>query len=108
MAYAAGAYADAEGLYRQGLAIGRDIRDQWTVMACLNNLGELYRAQSRYAEAEPLYKRSLSILEKALGPDHPDVATVLKDYAGFLREVGKTEEAETMEARAERIRSERQ
>ena len=28
----------------------------------------------RYAEAEPLYRRSLEIREKQLGPDHPDVA----------------------------------
>ena len=42
----------------------------------LNNLAALYRAQGRYAEAEPLYKRSLAIREKALGPDHPDVASV--------------------------------
>ena len=31
--------------------------------------------QGRYADAEPLYKRALAIDEKALGPDHPDVAT---------------------------------
>ena len=30
-----------------------------------------------YAEAEPLYERSLAILEKAVGPEHPDVATNL-------------------------------
>ena len=29
--------------------------------------------QGRYAEAEPLYQRSLAFREKALGPDHPDV-----------------------------------
>jgi hypothetical protein len=34
-------------------------------------LGDLYRAQGRYADAEPLYKRALAIFEKALGPDHP-------------------------------------
>jgi hypothetical protein len=32
--------------------------------------GRLYRAQNRYAEAEPLYKRDHAITEKALGPDH--------------------------------------
>ena len=42
----------------------------------LNNLAALYQAQGRYAEAEPLYKRSLAIREKALGPEHPDVGTV--------------------------------
>ena len=41
----------------------------------LNNLAVLYSDQGRYAEAEPLYKRALAIREKALGPDHPDVAT---------------------------------
>ena len=40
----------------------------------LNNLAGSIRNQGRYADAEPLYKRSLAIREKALGPDHPDVA----------------------------------
>ena len=34
-----------------------------------------YQDQGRYSEAEPFYKRSLSIREKALGPDHPYVGT---------------------------------
>ena len=37
----------------------------------------LYRRQGRYAEAEPLFKRSAGASrEKALGPDHPDVGIV--------------------------------
>ncbi|CAN0516231.1 unnamed protein product [Laminaria digitata] len=32
-------------------------------------------AQGNYAEAGPLYKRSLAINEKALRPEHPIVAT---------------------------------
>ena len=36
--------------------------------------------QGRYAEAEPLYKRSLKIREAKLGPDHPDVATSLNNW----------------------------
>ncbi len=39
----------------------------------------------RYDEAEPLYKRSLAIREKALGPEHPDVAASLENYAALLR-----------------------
>jgi TPR repeat protein len=42
------------------------------VAISLNNLAALYRAQGQYAQAEPLFKRSLAILAKALGPDHPD------------------------------------
>jgi hypothetical protein len=47
----------------------------------------LYQTQGHYAAAEPLYERSLAIKEKALGPDHPDVATSLNNLAtlGSLR-----------------------
>ena len=49
----------------------------------LNNLAELYRAQVRFAEAEPLYKRALAIKEKALGLEHPSVATGLNNLAAL-------------------------
>ena len=41
----------------------------------------LYRAQGRYAEAEQLLKRSLAIIERAFGSDHPDVSVPLNDLA---------------------------
>ncbi len=41
----------------------------------------LYQAQGKYAEAEPLYKRALAIDEKALGPEHPNVANDLSNLA---------------------------
>ncbi|MCH7540299.1 MAG: tetratricopeptide repeat protein, partial [Proteobacteria bacterium] len=53
----------------------------------------------------PLYKRSLAIWEKALGPDHPDVATSLENYAALLRKTGRGTEATEMEARAKAIRA---
>ena len=55
----------------------------------LNNLATLYGEQGRYAEAEPLYKRSLAIWEKALGPDHPDVALSLNNLADLYRAQGR-------------------
>ncbi len=61
--------------------------------------------QGRYAEAEPLYKRSLATLEKPLGPEHPKVATGLENYARLLRETGRSAEAAKMEARARAIRA---
>jgi Tetratricopeptide repeat len=33
----------------------------------------------RYSEAEPLFKQSLALREKVLGPDHPDVAQSLNN-----------------------------
>jgi hypothetical protein len=61
--------------------------------------------QGKYAEAEPLYQRSLVIWEKALGPEHPDMATILEKYAAMLRETEREDKAEEMEARAHAIRA---
>ncbi len=70
----------------------------------LNNLALVYDDQGRYAEAEPLYQRALPIFEKALGPEHPDVAQSLENYAALLRETEREDKAEEMEARAMAIR----
>ena len=65
----------------------------------------IYDAQGRYGEAEPLYKRALAIWEKALGPEHPDVAKSLANYAALLRETDRDVEAEMLEARAKAIQA---
>ena len=54
----------------------------------LNNLAALYQRQQRYADAEPLFKRSLAIREKTLGPEHPDVGAVAEQSGDALREAG--------------------
>ncbi len=71
--------------------------------AGLNNLALLYYDQGRYAEAEPLQKRALAIWEKALRPEHPNVAQSLENYAAVLRKTGRTTEAVKLEARAKAI-----
>jgi tetratricopeptide (TPR) repeat protein len=40
----------------------------------LNNLAQVYHAQGRYPEAEPLYLKSLAIDKKVLGEEHPTLA----------------------------------
>jgi tetratricopeptide (TPR) repeat protein len=62
----------------------------------LNNLAELYRAQGHYAKAEPLYKRSLAIQEKALGPAHADVGIVLNNIGSLYLIEGRYNEAEPL------------
>jgi tetratricopeptide (TPR) repeat protein len=66
----------------------------------LNNLAALYQTQGQYAQAEPLYKRSLAIREKAHGPDHPDVATSLENMAELYGKTGRDKEAEALGKRA--------
>jgi tetratricopeptide (TPR) repeat protein len=67
-------------------------------------LAELHQAQGRYTDAEPLYRRALAISEKALGPDHPAVATSL-DHLGLLYDhQGQYPDAEPLYKRALTIR----
>ncbi len=49
----------------------------------------------------------MAIDEKALGPEHPNVATNLENYAALLRETGRSAEADKLEARAKAIRAKR-
>ncbi|MCH8196695.1 MAG: tetratricopeptide repeat protein [Proteobacteria bacterium] len=45
--------------------------------------------QTAGAEAEPFYRQSVAIREKALGPEHPRVATGLDNLAGLYEAQGK-------------------
>ena len=59
--------------------------------------------QARYQEAEPLYERAIAIDEKALGPEHPTVATMLNNLALLYNAQGRDAEAETLRGRASAI-----
>jgi CHAT domain-containing protein/lipopolysaccharide biosynthesis regulator YciM len=56
--------------------------------------------QGKYNEAEPLAKRSLDIFEKALGPNHPDVATSLNNLAQLYYSQGNYSAAEPLYKRS--------
>ena len=71
----------------------------------LLNQSAFYLAErAGYAEAEPIYQRSLRLREKALGPDHPDVATSLNNLAALYRAQGKYDAAEPLYQRSLRLR----
>jgi tetratricopeptide (TPR) repeat protein len=73
-------------------------RQRWTILRPCTT------AQGRYVDAEPLYKRSLAISEKSLGPDHPGVATSLDNLAELYREQGRYADAEPLYKRSLVIR----
>ncbi len=60
----------------------------------------LYKAQGKYARAEPLAKRELAIYETVLGPEHPDVALGLDRLAGLYTVMGRYSQAESLAKRA--------
>jgi CHAT domain-containing protein len=63
------------------------------VATTLNNLGVVYRALRKYAQAEGLYQRALAIREKALGAGHPYVATTLHNLANVYQAQGNYAQA---------------
>ena len=66
-------YSEAEELLLAALEEAEKFEDPQNarLAATLNNLAVLYRTQGQFAEAEPLYQRSLTIQEKAWGPSTP-------------------------------------
>ena len=70
----------------------------------MDQLARIYEKQGRYGEAEPLYQRSLTILEQQLGTHHPDVASSLNNLAGLYYSMGRYGEAEPLHVRSLSIR----
>lgn len=56
--------------------------------------------EGKYDEAVPLAERSLAILEKMLGAEHPDVATLLNNLAMLYYSKGDYVRAEPLYQRA--------
>ena len=47
----------------------------------MNNLASLLKSQGKYEEAEPVYRQTLALREKALGKEHimPTINDILED-----------------------------
>jgi hypothetical protein len=64
------------------------------VLPALEALANLYRNQSKYAEAEPLLVRALKLRESATGPDGPEVIALIDSLAYCYFGVKRWPEAE--------------
>ncbi len=74
------------------------------LMDAYKRAGVLY-ALGRYQEALPFAEIAMRLGEREFGPDHPDVAQGLENYAALLRKTGRSAEATRMKARAKAIRA---
>jgi len=61
-----------------------------------NQAGVYLKERARYSEAGPLHQRAVELWGKALGPEHPKVATGLNNVAELYRAQGKYTEAEPL------------
>jgi tetratricopeptide (TPR) repeat protein/transcriptional regulator with XRE-family HTH domain len=78
-----------------------ELIEQWEMMfpeaaRLLHRTSNYLYERGQYMEAEPLYRRAVSIREKALGPRHPDVARSLSDLALLYLGRGEYEQAEPL------------
>ena len=87
-------YSEAEHYFK----IAASIEDQNPLY--LDAFAGVLNTSGKYSEAEPIYRHTLAIREKQLGPNHAKVATSLNNLAQLLRNQGKYNEAEPLFRRA--------
>jgi len=96
----------AEAFYRRSLPLVEQVAgaDSTDLTPRLLGLATALRAQKKFPEAEVQYKRALAITQKSIGPEAPQVAEVLDQYAGLLAEIGKPKDAKGMRDWADYVR----
>jgi len=100
-AYQDGQETNAEMFYLAALEDVQNVGpDDPRLAATLNTLAVLYHTQGKYAQAEPLYQRVLTLLEQTVGPDHPTLATTLNNLAVVYEARDKYAEAAPLYQRA--------
>jgi tetratricopeptide (TPR) repeat protein len=70
----------------------------------LNDVGNYFCHRARFSDAEPLLQQALAMSERALGPEHPDVATNLNNLGALRRAQGRYDDAQSLHERALAIR----
>ena len=89
--------SEAEPLVRRALEIDEASfgPDHPEVAIHLNNLAMLLKDTNRLSEAEPLMRRNLEILlefTRDVRHPHPHLRSAIRNYAGLLRDMGRSEE----------------
>jgi tetratricopeptide (TPR) repeat protein len=70
--------------------------DHLDTLISKHNLAQLYGAQGKYAQAEPLFQEVLQAFTAKLGADHPDTLTNKSTLAGLYLAQGKYAQAELL------------
>jgi tetratricopeptide (TPR) repeat protein len=100
-AQAAGRLDEAARHFATALELARPLpAEHPCVTESLDRLGAVYYLQGRPAEAEPLFRRLATALERILGPGHPTLARSLHSLAEVQRAQGRLAEAEGNARRA--------
>jgi CHAT domain-containing protein/Tfp pilus assembly protein PilF len=96
----AGKYAEAIPLAQAMVAKLEKDPTSRDFAGALNNLAQLYGDVGQDADAEPLYKRAIAIMEKAVGLDSVRMAPELNNLAALYERQSRYAEAEPLFTRA--------
>ncbi len=106
--YVLGKYPEAEKLYKQALPIFEKAKPSapsiCDLAKTLNGLGRVYEHEGRYADAQALQKRALSIVESSPQADQMVVSEALEDLGNAFYGEGRYAEAEDYYKRTLAIR----
>ncbi len=93
-------YKEAESTLVPAAKLATTLGDSLGEAATLNNLAVALRAQGHYSQAESLLELAMSMHEKILATDHPNVATSRRNLARLYSDQGKYSLAEPLLKRA--------
>jgi class 3 adenylate cyclase/tetratricopeptide (TPR) repeat protein len=89
-----GRYPESEAISRGALALAERLgAEHPEVATSLGNIAIVLQRSGRYAEAQPLYERSLEIRERVLEPDHPSLAISNSNLGNLHYEKGNYQSA---------------
>jgi CHAT domain-containing protein/Tfp pilus assembly protein PilF len=97
---AAGKYSEAIPLAEAMLTKVEKGPPSKNLAGALNNLAQLYGEVGRDAEAEPMFKRAIAIMEKVVGLEAVDMAIELNNLAALYQRQQRYAEAEPLFKRA--------
>lgn len=98
-------FVKAEACFREALDLRTSfvLKDNRYLAENTRNIGRQLALQKRYTEAEPLYKKAKQLYEQASEPDPAKFRDCLRRYAIVLRKLGRSEEAATLDKKADRL-----
>lgn len=94
---------DYSKIYQKALTEAEKKREPLAQAQNLEGLANLYCAQAKFAQAEPLYVQALAVREKAFGPKHASLAYSLNNLAEVYRIEGKDTDADLLDRRAKTL-----
>ncbi|MBI2267264.1 MAG: CHAT domain-containing protein [Armatimonadetes bacterium] len=95
---ALGDHGEAQELYNQALQICEEESDReatYLKAAIVNNLSLIHLRAGSYDEAEPVLRRALDLLTRALGPENPETLSVMNNLGLLYSLKGDYEKGES-------------